>query len=140
LFVGFFVAVAAAFAALLPFAYSVARDIRRCRDQFPHDLARFEQLLHSGDFYAIYSGSSAALQRSVSLEAFRSNKDELVPDRARHLISLGDYSAFGWQCTWVDDGGEPVTALRFQFWWEDGQHKLHRVPGLLEPRRDRVIR
>jgi hypothetical protein len=134
------VLVAAAFATLLPFAYSVAREIRRCRDQFPHDLARFEQLLQSGDLSAVYASSSAALKQGASFEAYLSRKDDLVPERASHLISLGDYAAFGWQSAWVDERGQPVSELRFQFWWEDGQHKLRRVPGILEPSRAGVLK
>lgn len=135
IFIGFVLLGAAGFAALLPFAYSVAREIRRCRSQFPEDLARFERRLREGDLRAVYADSSAALRRSFTEDTFVSYEAVFVPKQPCHLTSVGDYSAFVWEARWVDANDDPVTDLRFQFWWEDGRHKLRRVFGISESTR-----
>jgi hypothetical protein len=135
IFIGFVILGMAGFGAMLPFAHSIARQIRRSADQFPTDLARFEQLLRSDDISTLHASLSRALRQSVSEQELSVQKELLVPADASRLRPLGEYSAFGWQAEWVNEQGDPVTDLRFEFWWEDGQHKLRRVLGVLEPKR-----
>src|SRR5262249_45742162 len=134
-FIGFVILGVAGFGAMLPFAHSIALEIRRSADQFPADLARFEHLLRTDDIAALHAGLSSALRQSISQQELSAQKELLVPAHASRLQPLGEYSAFGWQAEWVDEHGEHVTDLRFEFWWEDGQHKLRRVLGVLEPKR-----
>jgi hypothetical protein len=142
LFIGFIAFVGVGFLALLPFAYSVARDARRCRDRFPEDLAQFEQLLLARDYASLYEASSAAMRRSFTPDSFEtalSNKS-VVPDGSSHMESLGEYALFGWQAGWFDDHGARASQTLFEFCWEEGRHKLQRIPGIVEPRRDGLVR
>jgi hypothetical protein len=133
--IGFVIVGIVGFGALLPFAHSIAREIRRSADQFPADLARFEQLLRSDDISALHASLSAALRQSYSEQELLARKESLLAEHSSHLRPIGEYSAFGWGAEWVDEQGQRVSELRFEFWWEEGQHKLRRVLGVLEPNR-----
>lgn len=133
IFLAFTITVAAAFFCLLPFAYSVARDIRRCRTQFPEELAQFEQRLKSLDLEAVYAGAARDLQRSVTADELASRRDELVPTAGVRLEAGGDWALFGCSARWIDAQGQPISNATFQFVWEDGQNRLYRVPGIVEP-------
>jgi hypothetical protein len=135
IFIGFVLLGAVGFAALLPFAFSVAREIRKSSDQFPGDLAKFEQLLRSDDVAVLYDALSSDLRHSVTEQDLAESKSLLIPDRASRLQPVREYSAFGWEAVWVDERGERVGDLLFEFWWEGGRHKLRRVMGVFEPTR-----
>lgn len=123
------------FASLLPFAYSIAREIRRSTDQFPADLARFEDLVRTGDTATLHASLCRELKQSITGEELSAQRKLLIPAGADRLRPSGDYSAFGSLAEWVDADGVRTSDLWFEFWWEDGQHKLRRVMGVLEPNR-----
>ena len=133
-FILFVLATAIGIAMLLPYAHAIAREVRKCRDAFPRDLARLEEHLRNGDMEGVYSMCTSDLRQSTDPQTLGNLNYWLVPSGVARLAPCGAWSSFGLQAQWVDPTGRPVSAARLQFLWEEEQNRLHRVPGVIDVR------